>query len=193
MRRKIATLLGAATVAGIMSLSMPMASAQVGYPAGRCVPANVVQDYGTRAIGETFNIRMVTQCLWDPGSAVNLTVNGQPAGTKIAAGDSSITVNVTVLSATQLSVNDPIVKGGCGENRAVGSSPSSAAGGAMETYTALFRVNCGAAPAKASTVSGGVAFTGANILKWGGIALVLTAGGWLLVGLSRRRRTDPTA
>ncbi len=193
MRRKIATLLGTVMVAGVMSLSMPVASAQVGYPPGPCVPGNVVVDYGTRVIGETFNIRMVTKCLWDPGDTVNITVNDQPAGSKIIDAGSGVTVNVTVSSATQLSINDPIlVKGGCGENKAVGVSPSSAAGGALESYTALFRVNCAAAPARASAVPGSVAFTGANILKWGGIALVLMAGGWLLVGLSRRRRANPT-
>lgn len=52
---------------------MPMASAQTGYPPGPCVPGNVVVDYGTRAIGETFTIRMVTKCLWDPGNTVDVT------------------------------------------------------------------------------------------------------------------------
>ncbi|MGI9080264.1 MAG: hypothetical protein ACR2GF_05525 [Acidimicrobiales bacterium] len=70
---------------------------------------------------------------------------------------------------------------------------SAAAGGAMESYTALFRVNCQAAAATAGSVPGGVAFTGANVVKWGGIALVLMAGGWLLVGIARRRRVTPSA
>jgi len=194
MRRKIATLLGTVMVAGVMSVSMPAATAQVGYPPGPCTPGNVVVDYGTRVIGETFNIRMVTKCLWNPGDTINLTVNGQPAGAKVVDGGSGITVNVTVSSATELSINDPVVvRGGCGENSAVGVSPSAAAGGVTESYTARFRVNCAAAPTKASSVPGGIAFTGANILKWGGIALVLMVAGWFLVGVTRRRRTDPTA
>jgi len=197
MRRKIATLLGAVTVAGVMSLSMPVASAQTpGYPPGPCIPGNRVENLGSRAIGSTFTIRMVTQCLWDPGFTVNLTVNGQAAGSKTADGASSINVSVTVLSATQLSINDPIlVSGGCGNNRVVGTSPSSAAGGAIETFTATFNVDCGRPAATAGAVGGigGIAFTGANILKWGGFALVLMAGGWLLVGVSRRRRSAPDA
>ncbi len=193
MRRRVVSLMAAFAVAGVMSLSMPAATAQVGYPPGPCTPANTVFDAGSHAIGSTFTISLVTHCLWDPGNTVTLTVNGQAAGTKIVDGASGVTVNITVVSATQLAINDPIlVSGGCGENKVVGVSSSSAASGANETSTAVFRVSCPGA-ARTGSVSGGIAFTGANILRWGGIALAMVAGGWLLVVFARRRRANPTA
>ncbi len=191
MRRRIATLTGALLVAGVLSAFVPAASAQVGYPPGPCPPANTVVDAGAHAIGSTFSVHLVPPCVWDPGSAVSITVNNQAAGTKVAEADGGVTINITVVSATQLSINGVLVNGQCGPNQAVATGRSSIANGATESVTANFRVICPAAPAAASTV-GGVAFTGANILKWGGIAAVLMIAGWLLVGVSRRRRTNPS-
>jgi len=193
MRRKIATLLGTLMVVGVMTLSIPVASAQTGYPPGPCTAGDTFIDAGTHAVGETFTIRLATICLWQPGAGIATTVNGQFVGTKTADASSAVFVNVTVLSPTQLSIDDPVlVSAQCGQNTAVGVGPT--AEGQTETATAVFNINCGAGTAaRAGSVPGGVAFTGANILKWGGIALVLLVGGWFLVGIARRRRTDPSS
>jgi hypothetical protein len=195
MRRKVAALTGTLLVAGLMSMFMPAANAQVGYPPGPCVPGNITIDAGAHAIGTTFSVRLQPLCAWDPGSPVTLTVDGTDVPGKIADAGGGVTVTVTVLSATQLSIDDPVlVASQCGANQMTGSGRSSAAAGAIDTATAKFRVICPAAAgaAQAGAVSG-VAFTGANILKWAGIALVMIVGGWLLVGIARRRRANPTA
>jgi len=49
------------------------------------------------------------------------------------------------------------------------------------------------APSPPARVAGGVAFTGANILRWVVIAAVLMAVGSLLVVVNRRRRVDVPA
>ncbi|HEX8771097.1 MAG TPA: hypothetical protein VF711_10060, partial [Acidimicrobiales bacterium] len=98
----------------------------------------------------------------------------------------------TVVSATQLSVDDPVsVTGQCGGNTVVATGPSAAAGGSTVTQSAGFTVSCPAATATAS--KGAVAFTGANIAKWSAGALVLVAGGFGLVLMSRRRKSDSSA
>jgi len=164
----------------------PVASAQTGYPPGRCNPADTLIDVGTHKIGETFTAHLVPVCLWDPGSTIAVTVNGQSVGTKVADAGGGVDVKITVVSATELSVNDPTrVTGQCGENNTSGLGPSAAAPTNVRA-TAIFRVVCPAA--LTSATRSGVAFTGANIAKWGALALGLLAIGSLLVIGARRRR-----
>ncbi len=41
------------------------------------------------------------------------------------------------------------------------------------------------------TESGGFAFTGAEVTRWGLIGLLLVVGGWFLLGFARKRNEDP--
>jgi hypothetical protein len=169
----------------------PAASAQTSYAPALCPPADTFQDVGTRSIGETFVVRLVTTCLWDPGSSVPVTVNGQSVGTKVVDAGGGVNVTITVVSATELRVDDPVtVRGGCGRNTVVGTGFSSAAQ-ASETSTAVFTVACPAAAPRVARAQ--VAFTGANILRWGGTAVGLVAIGSLFVAFARRRRQAPGA
>jgi hypothetical protein len=164
----------------------PAAGAQTGYPPGACTATIGSQDAGSHAVGESFSIRLTPTCIWDAGSAVGIVVNGQSVGTKAANADGTVTVNVVVTSPTVLTINDPVnVTGHCGANTIVGTGKSSVAGGATVTQTASFTVVCPTPAAQA--VKARVAFTGANIARWGAIALALLAVGSLLVVADRRR------
>ncbi len=191
MRRRLSALL-ATLVLGLSVLALaPSASAQVGYPPPVCPPGDTVLDAGTHAIGETFVVRLQPVCLWDPGTPVTVTVNGQGVGVKIADAGGGVNVTVTVLSATELSIDDPvIVSGGCGNNNAAGVGFSSAAGTNVRAI-ANFRVVC-PAPAARAEVRAGVAFAGANVLRWSLIAAGLLAVGGLFVVIARRRRESGT-
>ena len=92
---------------------------------------------------------------------------------------------VRVVSQTQIEIDDPItVAAQCGVNTIVASGPSD---GTPVPQTATFTILCPGGPAQA--VRGRVAFTGANLLRWGGGAAVLVAiGGFLLVTARRRSR-----
>ena len=164
------------------------AGAQTGYPPGACTPISSAQDAGAHNIGDVFTVRMTPVCLFDPGSTVGISVNGQGIGTKAADAGGGVNVQVRVVSATQLEIN-PLVAGQCGANNIVATGPSSAAR-AQVTHTANFTVLCpGVTPAKA--VTGRVAFTGDNLLRWGGGAALLVAlGGVLLVAARRRSRAQ---
>jgi hypothetical protein len=188
MRRKVLHIAAvlAVSLGGLLTLTAPAAGAQTGYPPGVCNVTIGSQDAGTHAVGEAFSIVLAPVCIWDPGSVVGIVVNGQSVGTKAASANGTVTVNVVVASPTVLTINDPVnVAGHCGTNTVVGSGHSSAAGGATVTQTASFRVVCPTPPARA--VQGRVAFTGANIARWGAIALALLAVGSLLVVADRRR------
>lgn len=192
MRRSLPAFL-ATLVVGLSVLALaPPASAQVGYPPPVCPAGDTVIDAGTHAIGETFVVRLQPLCLWDPGSPVTVTVNGQSVGVKIADAGGGVNVTITVLSATELSIDDPVlVRGGCGDNNASGIGFSSAAGRDVRA-TALFRVVCPApAPARAAARAG-VAFTGANVLRWSLIAAGLLGLGAVFVVVARRRRESGT-
>ena len=193
MRRTIAMTATMVTMmmAGAIVALAPAASGQTGYPPGLCAPADTVFDAGTHEIGDTFTVRLVPVCLWTPGADVATTANGQSVGTKVADAAGGIDVTVTVRSATQLSIDDPVlVASQCGENNVSGIGPSAAAGGVMVRSTAIFRVNCDGPTAAAPRAgrAGIVAFTGANVVGWGALALGLLVGGSLLVIAARRRR-----
>ncbi len=193
MRRTVSIAALVALVGGLAFLAAPSAMAQTpGYPP-TCNPVDGVQDAGSHQIGETFKVNLLPTCLFNPGSNIAVTVNGQSVGTKVAAADGSITVTVRVVSATELSIEDPVsVVGQCGQNKIVGTGPSATAGRNV-TQTAFFTVVCpGVNPPGGGVVTpvkGTVAFTGANIAKWAGLALALIAIGAVLVILNRRRDT----
>ena len=188
MRRKGLRVIAAvaAFVSGLALIWVPEVSAQTGYPPGVCTPVTSAQDAGAHNIGDVFTVRMVPVCLFDAGAIVGISVNGQGIGTKAADAGGGVSLQVRVVSATQLEIDDPVtVAGQCGANNIVATGPSSAAR-AQVTHTANFTVLCpGAQPA--SAVRGRVAFTGANLLRWGAIALVLIAAGAFFVYADRRR------
>ena len=192
MRRQALRLLTAvaALLGGGLALVLVVpapAGAQTGYPPGACTPLSSAHDAGAHNIGDVFTVRMMPVCLFDPGSIVDLTVNGQGIGTKAADAGGGVNVQVRVVSATQLEIDDPItVASQCGANNIVATGPSSAAR-ARVTHTATFTVLCpGAQPATA--VRGRVAFTGDNILRWSAVAAVLIVLGGFIVTTTRRRR-----
>ena len=171
-------------------LIVPEAGAQTGYPPGVCTTPNGSQHEGDFNIGASFTARLQPICLWDVGSLVNLTVNGQGIGTKEADAGGGINVAVRVVSQTSVEIDDPItVAAQCGVNTIVGSGVSN---GTPVTQTATFTILCPGGAAKA--VRGKVAFTGDNLLRWGGGAAVLVAlGGVLLVTARRRSRVSTGA
>jgi hypothetical protein len=191
MRRRIFSLTAAlAIVSGAMALAVPAASAQTGYQ-GQCEVTTSSSSAGGHNIGDTFTVQLAPTCVWTPGAAVTVTVNGVSIPGKVADAAGRVSVTITIVSATQLSVDDPVsVASQCGNNTVVGVAPSSVAGGSTVTHSAGFTVNCPASTAQAST--GTVAFTGANVAKWSGAALVLLAAGFGLVFFTRRRKNDDT-
>jgi len=170
-------------------LVAPPAMAQTpGYPP-TCNLADVPQNGGTHQVGETFFIVVPPSCSFTAGATVNVTVNGVSIGTKVAESGGIVSVQITVVSATQLSIDDPIlVAARCGTNTVVGTGPSDVAGRNV-TQTVNFTVNCPGTPGTnpATSVRGSVAFTGANIAKWAAIALALVGMGAVLLTLNRRR------
>lgn len=176
--------------AGAVVLSAPPAVAQVTtlpYQ-GLCTANVTATDLGTFTVGQSITVVLAPTCAWNPGGNVNVTVNGQAVGTKPVAANGTITVHITIISATQLSVDDPVlVTGQCGRNEVVGVGPSSVANTTV-TATATFTVTCAAAAAT-PTPSSGVAFTGANIARAAAVGTLAIAIGLALVVLGRRRRT----
>jgi len=188
MRRSFSIAALVAFLGSAAFLVAPPAMAQTsGYPP-TCNPVDGVQDAGTHQIGETFQVTLSPVCLFDPGTNVGVTVNGQTVGTKVVDANGAITVTIRVVSATELSIDDPVsVRGQCGQNNVVGNGPSATAGRNV-AETAIFNVACpGPGGGVARPVSGRVAFTGANIAKWAAVALALIGIGAVLVVANRRR------
>lgn len=215
MRRRLSALTAlVALFGGATFLLVPPAAAQP-YPPGPCTAiVSTSGVIGSGEIGATITLTVRAECTFTAGGTATIVVDGQPAGTKPVNADGSVTVTITILSATELSIN-PVVRGHCGTNTVVVSAPSSAAGGTTVTHSAAFDVVCpsgaatvrptgagggpGAAAAAAASsagppaaaaakpVKGGVAFTGGNILRWSTVALGLVGIGGLLVVFERRR------
>jgi len=166
------------------------ASNEAGSTIGPCgVTVNTV-DLGTFKIGDVIKAHLVPVCLFDVGAAVPTVVNGQSVGTKTADATGGINVSITVVSSTQLSIDDPVVvTGQCGANSVSGTGPSSAAQSNV-TVTGIFTVLC---PAATVVSKSGLAFTGANIALWVAIALALVFLGFVMVRTVRRRRNSEAA
>jgi hypothetical protein len=201
----MAALAGVIGLLGVVILGAGAAQAQVGYPPGTttvpapppttttvpgttttvpsatttvtspCTAGDV--NAGIVAVGKTITF---TLCGGYSGAPVTITVNGTSAGTKTPV-NGAVTVVVTVVSQTVLQINDPInVAAVCGTNQVVTSGT-----GTPGASTGTFTVACTTAVAGNG---GGLAFTGANILRFLLAALVLIAAGTALVLFQRRRR-----
>ncbi len=186
-KRGVATLV--AMLAGLAAtgtaLSVP-AHAQVGYPPGPCTATVNAATVGAVSVGATFTVVLTPVCAWAPGAPVTVFVNGQVVATKLVGLGGTVSVSVTVLSATTLSIDDPVlVPAVCGTNAVSGVGGSSVAVG-MVTQTVSFHLDCGSLAAQ--TVSRGfLSFTGANVLRWAGVAGGAMLIGALLVGVTRKR------
>lgn len=192
MRRKAVCAVGAAcalVASMLLTLATP-ANAQP-YPPGPCVsPSSGAA--GSVGIGGTINIALTPGCGWTPGAALNVAVNGTgiPGKTANAAGGANVVI--TVVSATQLSVDDPVAAPGqCGTNTVTASGPSTVARGGTSVHTTTFTVLCaaqqgGITPGQAARTSR-VALTGANLVRWGAIALGLIVVGAVFLAADRRK------
>lgn len=143
-------------------------------------PASGNQSGGTHVKGETFTNNL---CGYQPGATVSLNVDGQAGPSATADGNGCVAVQVTVLDNSHVRVNGVTFNASCGSNSVVTTGPGS--NGASLSETDSFTINCAATPS--TTSSGGLAFTGANIMKLGGAALLLIAFGAGLVAVERRR------
>jgi hypothetical protein len=183
----------AAVLAGLLGavvlLVVPPAQAQTGYPPGPCTTISGLQNVGNVAIGQHFVLQLAPTCLFTPGAVVTVTVNGVAIPGKVASAGGVVLVDVTVVSATQLSVDDPVLTPAiCGTNTVVGSGPSSTAEGGVSTQTATFTITCPATAVVATPVQGRLSLTGTDVLRSVALALALVAGGTLALIVTRRRR-----
>jgi len=180
-------------MAGALALMAAPASAQTGYPPGLCTPVSGTQSVGNVNIGQRFVLQLAPTCLFTPGTPLTVTVNNAPIPGKTAEATGIALVDVTVVSATQLSIDDPIlVPAICGTNTVVASGASQSAQGGRSTQTATFTLNCPSVPVTTVTSGGILSRTGASSLRYGAVALALVMVGSLTVVATRRRRADPT-
>ncbi len=184
----LAALLG--FLGGMLLLMAPPVSAQTGYPPGPCTVFTGAQDVGSVAIGQRFTIQLAPTCVFTAGAPLTVTVNGIDIPGKVSDANGFVLVDVTVVSATQLSIDDPVLtpaRCGTSANTVVARGPSTVTGGIPVSQTATFTLNCAAA-VPATPVSGGrLALTGANLMRWAAIAVALAAIGSVFVVSARRR------
>ncbi len=193
MRRTQAVGVLVGLVSGLLVLLAPAAPAQTGYPPGLCTATVGTQDVGTVEIGQRFVLQLAPTCTFTSGQPVTVTVNGVNIPGKVANASGFVLVDITVVSATQLSIDDPVLTPAiCGVNTVTATGPSSTAQGGTSTQTARFTLNCPAVPVAtatpASPVRGLLSLTGANSARWAAMALALVAAGSLAVVTTRRRR-----
>lgn len=197
MRRTQAMALLVAVLGGVVLFVGPPASAQTGYPPGLCTTVSGTQDVGNVAIGQRFVLQLAPTCLFTPGAPVTVTVNGVDIPGKTAEPGGFVLVDITVVSATQLSIDDPILTPAfCGANSATARGPSATAQGGISTQTATFTINCPATPivpAVATPIQSRLSLTGANTLRYVAAALALVVAGSMFLVVTRRRRADRTA
>lgn len=191
-RQAMAALFG--VVVATLSLLAPAASAQTGYPPGVCTVLSGTQNVGAVEVGQTFVLQVAPQCVFTAGAPVAVTVNGVNIPGKVANASGAVLVEVTVVSATQLSIDDPVLTPAvCGVNTVTARGPSTVAGGATVTQTANFTVNCpratttGSTAGPATPIIGRLSLTGWNTVGVLAIAAALLAVGSLFVVAGRRR------
>lgn len=199
MGRKRALSIAALAVmaAGWLAMAIP-APAQTtttttttAYTGGACRPLSGTQDAGTVQVGQRFNLTAAPQCAFTPGANVRGTVNGVFVGNKRADASGRVVFDITALSTSTLRVDDPVdVPARCGSDRntAVATGPSSVAG-ADVTQTILFTLDCTTGTTVAAA-RGRVALTGANVLRFGAVAVALLLVGGVFVASSRLRHSD---
>lgn len=192
MRRTQAITALTALAAGVLLALAPAASAQTS-GAGVCTTLSGTVDLTTPVtVGQTFRLVLAPTCAFTPGTPLTVTVNGVSIPGKVAQADGTGVVTITVVSTTQLSVDDPvIVTARCGVNTATASGVSAAAGGVVVSRTANFTLTCPAAAVAATPVPGRLSLTGANVARWAAGALALVALGSLFVVAARRRASSP--
>ncbi|MDQ4090681.1 MAG: hypothetical protein M3163_10340 [Actinomycetota bacterium] len=186
-----------ALVGGLLFFATPAASPQTGYPPGLCTAVSGTQDLGPVEIGQRFVVQVAPTCLFTPGTPVTVTVNGVDIPGKNAEPGGFVLVDVTVVSATQLSIDDPVLTPAfCGTNTVTARGASTTAQGGIATQSATFTLNCPAPAAGggipgagvATPVAGRLSLTGANSLRVAVAALALVVAGSMLVVVTRRRR-----
>jgi hypothetical protein len=188
-------------VGAVMLLVAPAATAQTGYPPGSCTTVSGSQNVGTVNIGQRFVLQVAPTCLFTPGTPITVTVNGIDIPGKTAEANGVVLVDITVISATQLSIDDPVLTPAiCGTNSVVARGASSSAQGGISTQTATFTLNCpagggggggggaGGTAGVATPVAGRLSLTGANSMRYVAIALTLMVAGALALVVTRRRR-----
>ena len=193
MRRTQAMAALVGLVGAMMLLVAPAASAQTGYPPGQCTAVTGSQNVGSVTIGQRFVLQVAPTCLFTPSAAVTVTVNGVDIPGKTAEPSGVVLVDITVVSATQLSIDDPVLTPAiCGINTVTARGPSSSAQGGVSNQTAHFTLTCppsGPATAGPATpVAGRLSLTGANTLRYTAIALTLMIAGALALVVTRQRR-----
>ena len=197
MRRTQAMAVLVGLMGAVLLLAAPAASAQTGYPPGPCTAVTGTQDVGTVSIGQRFVVQVAPTCLFTPGTAVTVTVNGVNIPGKVSEASGVVLVDVTVVSATQLSIDDPVLTpASCGTNTITARGASSTAQGGISTQTATFRLNCATAvpvvATPATPIPGRLSLTGANTARYLAIALALMVSGSMAMLITRRRRADGT-
>jgi hypothetical protein len=187
-------------VAGLLGLIMVSlllvaapASAQAGYPPGQCTAVTGTQNVGTVSVGQRFVLQVAPTCVFTVGAAITVTVNGVDIPGKVANASGYVLVDITVVSATQLSIDDPVLTPAiCGTNTVVARGPSQTAQGGISTQTANFTLTCPTTATVATPVTGRLSLTGANSVRFAAIALALVVAGAMTLVVTRRRRADHT-
>jgi hypothetical protein len=148
-------------------------------------------------IGQRFVVQLAPTCLFTPNAAVTVTVNGIDIPGKTAEASGVVLVDVTVLSATQLSIDDPVLTPAvCGDNTITARGPSTTAQGGTSTQTATFSLTCPAGlpgAGVATPVGSRLSLTGADSLRVAAAAVALVAAGAMLVVVARRQRRGTPA
>lgn len=172
---------------GLLLAVAPVASAQTGYPPGQCTAISGVQNVGNVTVGQRFVLQVAPTCVFTVGAAITVTVNGVDIPGKVANASGFVLLDITVLSATELSIN-PIVPAICGTNTVVARGPSATAQGGISTQTANFTLTCPTTPAVATPIQGRLSLTGANSFRYAAGALALVVAGAMALVVTRRRR-----
>lgn len=143
-------------------------------------------------IGQRFVLQMAPTCLFTPGQPVSVTVNGVTIPGKVATANGVVLVGITVVSASQLSVDDPtITPAVCGTNNVTAVGPSAAAQGGTSAQAATFTLLCPTTPVVTTSgtpILGQLSRTGAETLRLVAVALALLLAGAAAVVAARRRR-----
>ena len=191
MRRLQTVIALVIAVAGaLVFLVAPPAPAQTGYPPGLCTAVVGTQDVGTVAIGQRFVLQVAPTCLFTPGATITVAVNGVDIPGKTAEANGVVLVDITVISATELSIDDPVSTPAiCGTNTVTAKGASSTAQGGISAQTATFTLTCPPGGTTVTTSGGLLSRTGGESLRIATAAAALVAAGAMLVVVTRRRRT----
>src|SRR5207302_422453 len=101
-----------------------------------------------------------------------ITADRQPAGTKRANGSGCVGVTARIVSSNEAAVNNVEVDVRCGPNTWTVTGPA-ASGGVRFSVSEKFTVSC--------LATAGTALSGANVVRWTLVALVLIGLGSTLV------------